>query len=315
MGDAEAQPAEAPASWIEQLKGRIDAEYTKEASKEKPRQYIGASGIGTKCQAELALSLRGFPSTPPDGQLARIFRDGHDVEEKVIDDLVSACLPVTREDPATKKQWNFSAYGGHVRANLDGIIDSNGYLTSPMGRAVLEVKSMNRAMFEKLKKRGVAVSHPEYMDQMQLQMGLSGIGVALLAAYCKDNSQYHFEEVPFDKEHYQRLLAKAADAMFKPAQRMHPHKNAWDCKQCFKRGACWEGAMPETTSCAQCKHAVPLVSDKDRAWHCGLHGYEATAVCGDFNKWRPARTIPIKTEGNKVEQRPIDTEDEVGFPF
>ena len=54
------------------------------------RQYLGASGVGHQCEANLAFSLRGFPNTEPSPQLLRIFREGHRLEDQVVSDLKKA---------------------------------------------------------------------------------------------------------------------------------------------------------------------------------------------------------------------------------
>ena len=64
----------------------IDEGYKKE-SKEKARDYIGASGIGTQCDAYQAYSLRGFPNDTIEPKLKRIFKLGHILEDIVVKDI------------------------------------------------------------------------------------------------------------------------------------------------------------------------------------------------------------------------------------
>ena len=64
----------------------IDEGYKKE-SKEKARDYIGASGIGTQCDAYQAYSLRGFPNDTIQPKLKRIFKLGHILEDIVVKDI------------------------------------------------------------------------------------------------------------------------------------------------------------------------------------------------------------------------------------
>ena len=78
----------------------IDTAYAKE-KREKARQYIGASGIGQACDASIAFSYRGYPDTPPDSKLARIFRDGHRIEYDVVRDLKKAGYHVMEKNPMT----------------------------------------------------------------------------------------------------------------------------------------------------------------------------------------------------------------------
>ena len=93
---------------------------------QKARQYIGASGIGQQCDASIAFSFRGYPDTPPDSRLARIFRDGHRIEYDVVKDMRKAGLHVMEKDPMTGKQWRFEGYGSLVMGKADGLLGVDG---------------------------------------------------------------------------------------------------------------------------------------------------------------------------------------------
>ena len=70
----------------------IDAGYTDE-KREKARRYIGASIIGTACEAVLGFNMRGFPNEPPGPRLKRIFNLGHILEDVVVKDLKESKAP------------------------------------------------------------------------------------------------------------------------------------------------------------------------------------------------------------------------------
>lgn len=224
----------------------------------------------------------------PDAQSLRIFDDGHRLEPVIVSALRSAGLTVHDVDPATGKQFHFEALGGHVAANLDGIIvRSSGSLCG------LEVKSMNAKMFAAFVKKGVAVSHPEYLDQVTLGMGLSDIGEFLLVARCKDNAKYEAEFIEFDKSRFDALMSKAKAAMFSAAAERH---DTWDCTRCHKRTACKVGATPpigEGRHCRHCRYAVPDVLVPGKRWNCGLHSAVSVSIpCADFAPYRPSAPAP-----------------------
>lgn len=254
------------------------------------RHYIGASGIGSTCLAYQALSLRGFPSDEPDAKLQRIFDRGHQVEAEVLALLKSTGLSVVEADPATGGQWEVSGLGGHVVAHLDAKIENplDPIASSPW---VLEVKSMNKEMFVRFKKKGLALSHPEYYDQVTLQMGLARLSTALVIAYCKDNSEHWAEVIEYDGGLYAELIAYRAErAMFGEPRRKHAHRKSHECTGCLKRGACWGGAdMAEVlgrTDCSSCAHAMPDVSVDGKQWFCTLHSARAAHRCADFKLFR-----------------------------
>ncbi|CAB4159109.1 hypothetical protein UFOVP708_53 [uncultured Caudovirales phage] len=261
--------------------GGIDAGVLRNARVERgatpPRAYIGASSVGNECNAFLALTLRGFRDDLPDAKTQRIFALGHLLETVVVDLLRAAGVWVQAVDPATGKQWHYEAEGGHVQANLDGLISDGVNYTH-----TLEVKSMNLDLFKSFMARGVAVSHPHYLDQVQLGMGLSGIHKCVLVAYCKNNSELWAEEIDFDAARFASIGKRINHVMGGGAER----EEGFGCTRCHKRTACKTGALlPSDRHCRHCKHAEPLVLGRN--WYCTLHGFDATTPCSDFSVFRP----------------------------
>lgn len=251
--------------------------------------------MGDPCDALLALSLRGYGDDLPSAQLLRIFDDGHRMEPMVVEALKAAGLDVSELDPHTGKQHHVNLYGGHFAANLDGKV----ILRSPDGKAQrvvsLEIKSMNRAMFERFRTNGIEVSHPDYYAQVQTGMGMAGLGACLLVARCKDNAIYHAELVPFSEEAYRRITARVARVMF---EKVPKGIDSWGCTQCSKQTACRLGiSNTDETHCRQCRHAMPDITRPGKTWLCTLHNKADTQVpCSDWQTIRIERInqSPIK---------------------
>ena len=85
-------------------------DYFETLDDDEARAYIGASSIGHECTAYLSFTHRGYPNTPPDERLKRIFRDGHRIENVVVKDMTSAGVHVMEKDPMTGKQWRYTDY-------------------------------------------------------------------------------------------------------------------------------------------------------------------------------------------------------------
>ncbi len=243
------------------------------------RSYIGASGIGDECVAYQSLSLRGFPNEQASDRAFRIFRDGHEIETRVVKHLKDAGFRVEEIDPATQEQWEAMTYGGHVVAHLDGKIWVDELGPEPL---LLEVKSMNEKRFNAFKGKGVKVSDPKYYSQVVMGMGLTKMTRSFFIVYNKNTSEMEIEIVDFYEPHYHELLARAAEAMTGKPKRISSYPDSWACKYCFKRGACWDGAVPGDKHCRQCKHAVPNPAGEGKQWICKKHGGAVAAVCGDF---------------------------------
>ena len=96
----------------------IDEGYRKQP-KERARDYIGASGIGTQCDAYQAYSLRGFPNDVAEPKLKRIFKLGHILEDIVVKDIKEkADVRVWEVDGLTGRQHTYEQLGGHVVCHM-----------------------------------------------------------------------------------------------------------------------------------------------------------------------------------------------------
>jgi hypothetical protein len=235
-----------------------------------PSRTISAGIIGNPCLAFIELNLRSYPDDPPKPKTRRIFRDGHRIEEEVLKDLRKAGMNIVDRDYITGKQITYLAYGGHIKAKVDGLIER-----SDASVQLLEIKSMNEANWNKFKKSGLRVSHPKYVSQVMLEMGMSGVGSALVVAYNKNTSEYHSEVIRFDEFEYHALMHRAETVLHGGAERISADKDDWRCRGCFKKSACWSGEI-KSTSCRNCKHSSP---DPRGWWTCSVHNAEAKEVC------------------------------------
>lgn len=242
---------------------------------QKARQYIGASGIGQQCDASIAFSFRGYPDTPPDSRLARIFRDGHRIEYDVVKDMRKAGLHVMEKDPMTGKQWRFEGYGGLVMGNADGLLEIDGQTIG------LEIKSMNDSKHKEFVRKGIKGSHPQYFDQMQFMMGLSGMTRFVIVAYNKNTSAYHHEYVDFDDFRFAFLTAKVERVLNNEAQKISEDESDWRCRGCFKRDACWHGAMPVEMTVRTCGNSY---ADNDGNMKCDVCDGN---TCTDWKLYKP----------------------------
>ena len=262
----------------EQVVQAIDLGYDRD-QKEKARRYIGASVIGTPCDAMLAYNLRGFPNEPPDARLQRIFNLGHILEDVVVKDLKEkADLRVWEVDALTGKQHTYEQWGGHIVCHTDGLVeDENGDVR------ILEIKSMNDASFNKFKKSGVKVSHPRYFGQVQMMMGMGEMTETLFVAINKNNSEYHAEIVEFDDFEYAHITERIERALSGKVRKVSTDGTDWRCRGCFKRGVCWEDReVPK--HCTTCAFSLPR---PDGQWQCTKLDDEAREVCPEYEQYKP----------------------------
>ncbi len=264
----------------------IDEHYRRTQRTEAPRGYIGASSIGDPCDAFLELALRAFPEGDYEPHLLRIFEHGHLLERVVIDDLLKAGYTVLDRD-GSGKQFGWREMGGHVRANADAVMLGQAPPTQ-WASALVEIKSMNDAYWQKFKRYGVRVSHPHYFDQMTMLMGMSAIHRCLFIAYNKDNSRYHHEWVDFEKLNADFLEHRVERVMWGQARRIAETPQDWRCRECKYRDPCWGGIarLPDPPLCSQCKWSSPV---DDGTWHCRKHDQPTKAACNEFSPFVPMK--------------------------
>lgn len=225
----------------------------------KARKYIGASGVGNPCDANLAYSLRGYPNTPAPPNLKRIFALGHIIEDIVVADLKKAAnIDVQENDPLTCKQWEYKELGGHISCHTDGMIEINGK------SYVLEIKSMNHNSFQKFLSKGMKISHNHYYAQVQMYMALSKVSETFFIAYNKDKSTYHAEIVEFDELEWSYLKQRIITVLNGEARKISYDGTDWRCKGCFKRDVCW-GDKDVSVEPSSCQFGEP---QKDGTWLC-----------------------------------------------
>lgn len=263
----------------DELRERIAEAHKAKRRKDNPREYVGASGIGSPCDAALEFSLRGFPDNDLDGKLLRIFELGHKIEDLVVADLKMAGMWVSEKNPDTNYQWAYSDLGGHVKAHVDGLCTAGADTDELM---VLEIKSMNKSNFAKFQKHGVKVSHPKYYDQCQTVMGMAKLKKAFFVAYCKDNSDYHHEIVEADPMHQSFLSSRVEKVFDGRAERISDSPDDWRCRGCFKSEACWEDKVP-AVKCPTCKFSTP---NPKGGWHCTKWNEPATKPCESYEVWK-----------------------------
>ena len=242
--------------------------------REKPRSYIGASVIGSMCDAYLAYSLRGYPDDPPPPRLKRIFDLGHHIEDVVIRDLKAAGLSVIERDPMTNRQWTYEGFHGHAICHTDGLVEDQ---VGDCG--ILEVKSMNDAKWQDFRNYGVLVSHPGYYAQMQMMMGMSKIPECLFIAYNKNTSEYWYEIVKFSDFYWQSQQWRIERLMTdNDVRKVSGDIMSFSCSGCFKKTVCYGLSQPKV-ECRTCKHSV---AGTNAGWYCKLHQRDCDQPCTDY---------------------------------
>ena len=239
---------------------------------------ISASGIGSDCDALLALSLRSFPSSPLNGQQRRRMDLGKHLETKVLDDMRRAGITVFDVDPLTGRQYLLEGFHKHLKAYADGYV----MWDDEIPLEPIEIKSMASKRFNAVKKKGLQEAEPKYFDQVITVMGLANAKSLLYVAINKDSSEYLVLRVPFDEERWSFLKARVERVLAGSAVRAR----RFMCRMCPKEGACMRGDIPPTSE-IRCHHCAFASPDVDGKWWCEKKEDFAVGICEAFKLFEP----------------------------
>jgi len=105
---------------------------------------------------------------------------------------------------------------------------------------------------------------------MQIYMRGLGLKHALYVAHCKDDDRVDTETVPYDPDHSEHLLTKAA--LILNADVPPERYESYECRWCRHKGVCLDGQWPR----ANCRTCIDFVFKQDGGWHCNLHQHDLT---------------------------------------
>ena len=238
--------ADEPAPLGARINTRIDAALVAERSRQRPRDYLGASRIGEPCARRLVYEVRHTPPDPGrdfDGRTLRIFAAGH-----VFEDLAISWLRQVGFDLRTQTreggQFGFETAGGRIRGHVDGVIVGGPHvgLAWPI---LWEHKALKHSSWSDTAKKGVRISKPVYYGQVQIYMAYMGLGSALFTALNKDSCELYHEHVAFDPPTAQALSDKAVDVLRAAdagelLPRIATSADFFLCRFCPFAARCWE---------------------------------------------------------------------------
>ena len=178
----------------------------------KTRGHLGLSEVGDTCQRVVWFKYNGFgkglPS--PEGRILQLFRDGDLVELEIIKRLHDSKVAKVTD---TQKSLVLTVQGISLEGHIDGIIEIDGK------RHLFEVKSSNKVRFNRLVKLD---SYKEwdikYYSQVQVYMlgtmeDYPDIISAYVVVYCKDNSMWYEEIIPFDQDFALGLIMRVFETI------------------------------------------------------------------------------------------------------
>lgn len=259
--------------------------HKKKGDAEPQRGYLGASIVGDECDYRLWATFRGAISEDMPGRIFRLLETGDFVETRLIRELREiGCTVHDRDEKG--EQFAVSAHGGHFSGHLDAVVE--GIPEAPKTPHLLETKTANDKYFAEIEKKGVKEAKPQHYAQMQTYMGLMGLKRALYLVVNKNTDDLYGERVEFDREAFEKLMARAKrliESPQAPPRLAGARADFYKCKFCPGHSLCWPA--PDATAavpikggvtCRTCCHAT---ADTEKGgWRCERFGtaIEDTAV-------------------------------------
>ena len=227
----------------------------------KPRSYLGYSGMGNQCQRLLKLQLHWCIKSHHEARIERLFRRG-DYEETVIaKDFEHAGIDLFDDQ--------LEVVGGHgyAKGHIDGkVFGVPGYETEIM---LFEAKTMNEKRFKEYLKKSLREVSPIYYGQIQSYMGKLGLKNTLYVVTNKNDEARSYKILPFDEDEYLRLedIANTVPLMEELPTRLGG-KTWFACKFCDARQLCHYKQKVRKT----CRSCANVTMEGDGKWGCSLRG-------------------------------------------
>lgn len=224
------------------------------------RPYLGLSMIGEKCHRYLQYYHYMTFTKTINKRIERLFGFGHMMEPQMIKDL--ADIGIIVQDT----QHSMTGAGGHWKGHCDGIAVS---LKEIAQEFLAEFKTHSEKNFKLLVKLKVKAGFPKHHHQMNSYMGYLGLPFAFYLGYNKNDSDYHYETIQFDKEMFEEDQRKESEIIMSDVllPRIGNGMSTWhECKMCDARKVCFQKEEVNKT-CRSCEHVDVLPGG---LWACNL---------------------------------------------
>lgn len=209
-----------------------------------PRNYIGASSIGSDCLRQIWYEFKGEKTEGVSNKIRRTWEIGRILEGFVVDLIRASGIKVINnsseffapDDKTNSLTMDWTSLSDpdlpYFKGHYDGMLLDY--------QAILEIKTAKDASFKIFVKDGCAKWNPKYYAQVQSYMGMSGLHTAYIIVLNKDNSELWDEQITFQSDYYELIKDKVK--MIYEAKIPPPKINGsplwFQCKMCKYRKVC-----------------------------------------------------------------------------
>ena len=254
---------------------------------QKPRSYLGMSGLGDPCARKLWYDFRWYSPDAITPRLKRLFARGHreepEIEKilreigyivndaKTIEDILADTGCTLDED----NQIEMVAGFGHMKGHSDGVVEN--VVEAPLTVHLAEYKTASDSKFKGYKKvNNLKKSHPVYYAQTQLYMHFLKLTRCLWIVVNKNDDDLHIERIRYDKGFAEDLIRKGESIIIAefPHKAAYPSKTFFECRWCNHKEICWSNAAPQM-NCRTCDY---ISIEHGGKWECIYHKAELSTA-------------------------------------
>jgi len=216
---------------LDEIESLIHKAISEDIKNTKHRDYLGASCLGEECERKLWYMYH-IPKNDHEPRTQMIFDFGHMIEEYAAK-IIKKAFKVWEVD-SDGEQFGFVK--GPIAGHCDGFIQLDDV-------CLLEIKSMNKARFNAVKKHGVKNKEHRYWVQMQIYMAeiFPDIEKALYFAINKDTCEIYTELIDIERGISDIYITRGNQVIESPVpfQRKYSKKSFYKCKMCDYNDICW----------------------------------------------------------------------------
>jgi CRISPR/Cas system-associated exonuclease Cas4 (RecB family) len=250
---------------------------------QEPRTHLGISEIGEDCKRKLWYKFRWVAFEKHEGRMLRLFARGHREEERYINYLIGIGCKVERFDK-DGKQFKVASVMGHYGGSCDGVVYTPWYPEVPM---ILECKTHNTKSFVDYVSKGLQISKPMHLDQMNGYGQKMQIQYGLYFPENKNDDDIKVTLIKLDWERGKALERKAEEIITaqEPPPKISDNPAYYKCGYCFAKDICHYGAIP-VRNCRSCKNSI---ATEGATWTCSKFG----VIPSDFVKIGCPQWMPL----------------------
>lgn len=220
------------------------------------REHLGFSMLGKPCTRALWYHFYWVKYPVYPSNVVRLFRRGHNSEDRLLDYLEHIGCEVSRKDPKTNKQHTWSYLFGHAGGSCDALARGLG----AKAQFIVECKTHKEKYFRQIVKHGMRESFPAHYVQCISMQFFAKKSLCLYLATNKNDDAIYCEWITRDDNAALSYIQRAKIIVYakEPPLRISEKPDWYQCHPnfCNYRDVCY-GEIDVLKNCRTCRYSAP----------------------------------------------------------